>query len=403
MKSAGIVVEYNPFHNGHLHHILQTKRITGAEVLIAVMSGHFLQRGEPALLSKWARAKMALHSGVDLVVELPYYFATQKAETFAFGAIALLHELGVDSFCFGSESGDIKTFEKTANLLEEQNEQIQNEVQKWIKTGISYPKAQSLAMKNVLKDVSLLDTSKPNNILGLQYIKARNRLSPDMKAYTISRKGAGYHDKQPSKSIASATGIRHSIFHPNGVRLDGVKPYVPNTTFTELKKYLSTFGVLHHWELYWSYLQYQLLSAKPEELQSIYEVEEGIEYRLIEAAHQSTSFQQFMESVKTKRYTWTRLQRMCVHILTHASKEQMAAESDYPSYIRVLGMTSKGREYLRNVKKTLQIPLIAKASAYRNLLTADIKATNIFAMGLPSNKRSALLNSDLLFSPVIIP
>ncbi|MBE3568689.1 MAG: nucleotidyltransferase [Bacillales bacterium] len=403
MKSAGIVVEYNPFHNGHLYHIMQTKHVTGAEVLIAVMSGHFLQRGEPALLSKWARAKMALHSGVDLVVELPYYFATQKAETFAFGAIALLHELGVDSFCFGSESGDIKTFEKTAILLEEKNEWIQKEIQKWVKTGISYPKAQSLAMKNVLENISVLDISKPNNILGLQYIKARNRLSSPMKTFTIPRKGAGYHDKKPNHSIASATGIRHSIFHQTGVRLDRVKPYVPDTTFTELKNYLSFFGVLHHWELYWPYLQYQLLSAKPEELHTIYEVEEGIEYRLIEAAHQSTSFQHFMESVKTKRYTWTRLQRMCVHILTNTSKEQMAAESQYPSYIRLLGMTSKGREYLSNVKKTLQLPLIAKASVYRNLLTADRKATNIYALGLPSNKRSELLNSDLLLSPVIIP
>lgn len=403
MKSAGIVVEYNPFHNGHLYHILQTKKITGADVLIAVMSGHFLQRGEPALITKWARARMALHSGIDLVVELPYCFATQKAEIFAFGAIAILHELGADSFCFGSESGDIQQFEKMAGFLQEKDELIQKEVQKWVKTGISYPKAQSLALKSIMGESSLLDMSKPNNILGLQYIKARNRLSSSMKAYTIPRLGAGYHDKELSKPMASATGIRHSIFHQNGVRLDQVAPYVPNATFTELKSYLAAFGVLHHWELYWPYLQYHLISSKPAELRSIYEVEEGIEYRLIEAAHKTSSFQDFMETVKTKRYTWTRLQRMCVHILTNTLKEQMTSEAHYPSYIRLLGMTTKGREYLNHVKKRMNLPLIAKASAYRKQLTADIKATNIYALGLPPHKRSKLLNSDLLLSPEMIP
>ncbi|MGV3466828.1 MAG: nucleotidyltransferase [Heyndrickxia sp.] len=402
MRSTGIIVEYNPFHNGHLYHFTQSKETSKADIVIAVMSGNFLQRGEPAIVSKWARTKMALLSGIDLVVELPYKFAVQQAEIFALGSVFLLDALGCQSFCFGSESGEIDTFTRTIDTLQKNQNKYNENIKKYIQSGISYPSALSRSFKELGLGEEYLDLSKPNNILGYQYVKARNQLHSKMEALTISRKNANYHDEDFSSStIASATAIRKAIFDENDT--SKIQQFVPTATFNEFSNYKQDFGILHNWERYWPYLQYKLLTSSHEEIAQCYEVEEGIEYRLIREAEKSVSFQDFMEKVKTKRYTWTRIQRMCVHILTNTKKAEMKNEHLYPEYIRLLGMSANGRIYLNEMKKSISLPIISKLSSFQNkAIQLDIKASKVYSLALQESKRALLMNLEFSQPPIMI-
>ncbi|TMU87891.1 nucleotidyltransferase [Bacillus sp. BHET2] len=403
MKATGVVVEYNPFHNGHLHHLRKTRETTGADIVVAVMSGHFLQRGEPALISKWSRTKMAIEAGVDVVIELPYSFATQHAEIFSKGAISLLNSIGCESFCFGSEDGDIDAFEETIRFIQGNRAQYNFHIRECMQEGMSYPSALAKAFKMLGEKESILDLSKPNNILGFHYMEARNQLSSSLKAYTITRESAGYHDQHfSSPSIASATSIRKSIFDPDSK--DEIGSYLPDTSVDELQKYQIEYGGYHRWENYWSLLQYKLLSSTKEELKGIYEIEEGIENRMIECAIASSSFEEFMTNLKTKRYTWTRLQRMLLHILTNTHKETMRERHHSPSYIRLLGMNQKGRGFIHHQKKKLSLPLISKlSSANPRDIELDIKAAEIYAMGLENvTARKKLLHQEWSQPPLMI-
>jgi predicted nucleotidyltransferase len=403
MRATGVVVEYNPFHNGHLHHLKETRNTTGADIVVAVMSGHFLQRGEPALVSKWARTKMALDAGVDVVIELPYSFATQHAEIFSRGAISLLDRFGCESFCFGSEDGGIDAFEKTIQFIHTNQEQYDLYIREYIQEGMSYPSALANAFQRLGNQKSVIDLSKPNNILGFHYIEAKNKLASSLKAYTITRESAGYHDEHfSSPSIASATSIRKSIFSTE--EHHELSSYLPDSSVQELYRYKKEYGGFHRWENYWTMLQYKLLSSSKEELRGIYEIEEGIENRMVECAKTSTSFEEFMNKLKTKRYTWTRLQRMLLHILTNTQKEEMRGRHHSPSYIRLLGMNKSGREYIHSKKKNFTLPLISKlSSADQKAVQLDIQAAEIFSLGLTdTGSRKKLLRQEWSQPPVMI-
>ncbi|WP_313804142.1 nucleotidyltransferase [Cytobacillus sp.] len=403
MNAVGVIVEYNPFHNGHAFHIEEARKTANADVVIAVMSGNFLQRGEPALVSKWKRTEMALKAGVDIVFELPYVFATQQANTFASGAVSILEAAGCHSLCFGSESGSINSFYKTITFLQAHNELYQQKIKYFIEKGNSYPKATSLAYQTLSPDHDLIDLSKPNNILGYQYIKAANAMHAPLKIFTVTRKNANYHDPHfASDTIASATSIRKALFSKDG-HPESVRQYVPDSTYNGLLEYKEQYGLFHDWELYWPYLKFRLIQMNPEQLKNIYEVEEGLEYRILSSVLQSESFQQFMEKLKTKRYTWTRLQRTCVHILTNTTKEEMFMKEDKASYLRLLGMTTTGREYLNKYKTDFSLPLISKASATKHSqLLLDIKASRIYAMAAPKSNQKKLLESEFKQPPIIV-
>lgn len=402
MRSTGVVVEYNPFHNGHLYHLVESRRITQADVMIAVMSGNFLQRGEPALVSKWARTNMALKSGVDIVIELPYSFAVQKADTFAFGAVSLLNGLKCNSICFGSESGEFQPFLETFNLLNQNKVKYEESVRSFMKTGMSYPSAYAAAYKGLGPDSTTVDLSKPNNILGYHYLSAAAQINDQLELFTIGRKNTDYHDVAfTNESIASATAIRKSL-HQH-LNLDKIQPYIPETTLSELKDYRKVYGQFHQWEQYWPILQYRLMTMEPEELRQIYDMEEGIENRLKKAALSTDSFHAFMGAVKTKRYTWTRLQRICVHVLTNTKKSTIQSLNKNPQYARLLGMNSKGRGYLSHIKKEMSLPLVSRVSAYpAELLALDIKASNVYAHVLPEPNRSKLLAMEYGQPPIYL-
>jgi predicted nucleotidyltransferase len=402
MKAVGLIVEYNPFHNGHAHHLNSAKELSNADIVIAVMSGNFLQRGEPALVSKWYRTRMALQAGVDLVFELPYIFATQKAETFANGAVSILDAVGCDFLCFGSENGDIQDFYKTLEFMEAWNETYQENIKKHIKTGVSYPKAQALSFEELTHNEVLVDLSKPNNILGYHYLKAITSQKSSLTPFTVKRKNANYHDEHfASEQIASATSIRKALFSSAEQKIQ-IDQFIPPTTNDLLTEYYRQFGIFHQWENYYPYIQFLLLQANPNDLKEIYEVEEGIENRLIKAAMESNHFQEFMEKVKTKRYTWTRIQRICLHILTNTKKNQMTS-AEQASYLRLLGMTENGKKYLNKMKAHLGLPLISKLSSYKNEdILPDIKASRIYSCVLPNHLKVKSFEEEYKQPPIYI-
>ncbi|MBO9130279.1 nucleotidyltransferase [Bacillus sp. 165] len=403
MKAAGVIVEYNPFHNGHAYHLQETKKLTNADITIAVMSGHFLQRGEPALVSKWARTKMALEGGIDLIIELPYAFATQKAQTFASGAVSLLDALGVQEVCFGSESGNIDSFLDTLFLQEQFTDTFEHNVRQRMKEGSSYPKALSEAFGALQGEAHTVDMAKPNNILGFHYIQAIHRQQSSIVPITVTRLNAQYHDETfASATIASATSIRKQLLS-SSISFPTIEGVVPAVTYQHLKDYYAQYRLLHNWEHYFSFLKYRLLSSSASQLQHIYEAEEGLENRLLSHIQEANSFHSFMESIKTKRYTWTRLQRLCLHILTNTTKEEMRSinEKETAPYIRILGMSKKGQLYLSSIKKHVPVPIITRLQALDHpLLQLDKKASAVYSAVFEEPLRSKMLKVEMTHPPL---
>lgn len=399
MRACGVVVEYNPFHNGHHLHAVQSRKVTDCDVVIAVMSGNFLQRGEPALCPKQDRAEMALRSGVDIVFELPYHFAVQHASIFAEGAVKCLDAAGCDSICFGSENGRIEPFIHQLNLENKHQEDLQYTIREQMKLGKSYPAAAAESYRLLFSHSSELDLARPNNMLGYQYITAVHRYS-NMKPYTIKRTSSDYHDESLHKSfISSATSIRKKIFQDG---LQEIVRHVPHSSYTVMEDFTED-GQFLNWNHFWPYLQHMLVTSSPSTLKAYYEVEEGIEYRLIDAAMRSTCFESFMQAVKTKRYTWTRIQRMLTHLITKTTKEEIQ-QNTQPAYLRMLGMTAKGKEYLNKYKKDFTLPVISNLNQqHQDLCAIDIRASKTYAMGFSDPaKRKIMLTRDFTAPPVII-
>ncbi len=366
MRAVGLITEYNPFHNGHLYHLQQSKELADAEVSIAVMSGHFLQRGEAALCDKWRRTEMALAAGVDLVVELPYIFACNSAPHFAWGAVASLNALGVESLCFGSEIGQIAPLQRSAEILLAQGDKIEAQTQKLLRQGVGYPAARAETMRGLLPEAVASEAgeilSAPNNILGIEYLRALHQLGSGMQVYTVQRQGAGYHDQVGKGSIASATGIRQMLKQHNEVA-----GYLPPGVLGVLQ------NVLEQGETPDADLQLRLLLARilrgPESLAGLYQLEKGQENRLFEAAQQATSLETLIQTSKARQLTRTRVQRVLCHILNDVEQglaQQLLAQG--PLFLHLLGSSAAGERFLAASRKERCLPLIGNYSRIHNQL-----------------------------------
>lgn len=411
MRTVGMIVEYNPLHYGHVHHLEQSKQVSGADAVVAVMSGHFLQRGEPAIVDKWTRAEMALRMGVDLVLELPVVYATQPAEWFAYGAVSALHRTGVvDALCFGSESGELDWMRPLARLLKQEPTALKAALQAALKTGVSYPAAFSEAVAKIVPGVDPAALSQPNNTLGLHYLIALERLASPIDPLTIPRVKAGYNDTSiADERIASATALRKLMA---GTRFGEAPPselsrYVPESTFTLLEREFAAGRGPLTWEHFARPLFHQLLSLGPEALAEFHEVEEGLEHR-IHTALASMDLQYFpkvdalLEQLKTKRYTRTKLQRTLLRILLQHRRslwDRHTLRSGVP-YLRVLGFTSTGRELLKRMKRTATVPVVTKIAGLTDpVLALDIRATSAYALGYQHLTRDELLR-DYYQAPI---
>jgi len=389
MKTVGLIVEYNPLHYGHVYHFEQAIKTTKAEASVIVMSGQFLQRGEPALVNKWARTEMALEMGVDLIFEIPYVYSTQQAHYFALGAVSLLSSLPfVSHLCFGSESGEINHLEEIATHLVQEPDSFKNDLKQQMSLGVSYPEAYSYAVQKTIESQRNIEKgliSEPNNILGLHYIMALKKINSHIKPVTIKREKAGYHDTEFSdQQIASATSIRKALFAEQKPQWDKIKPYVPSFTFDILQREHEAGRGPVNWEHYYALVLHSLLSHSPEQLNKIYEMEEGIENRFKEKVISATSVQHLIELVKSKRYTWNRVQRMILHAFTQFTKEsaEMLNLDQGPTYLRLLGYSSKGKQLLNKYKKDIGLPIISSIKKeHPAMLDFDLKASSLHSLG----------------------
>ena len=373
MKVVGLITEYNPFHNGHQFHIEQAKLITGADIVIVVMSGDFVQRGEPAIMPKHLRAESALKCNADLVIELPFCYATGSAEQFAFGAVSIFEKLGVvDSICFGSECGNIQSLTEIAQILSNESDEYKAALQKQLRVGDSFPVAREKAMKELYPDKNYGQIlSEPNNILGIEYIKAILRLNSSIKPFTIQRAGAYYHDTDLNEALSSASAIRRSLTTNN---LSGLYDKIPTASFDIMQReygksfpiYPNDFSIL---------LKYRLLNETKETLCDYADVSEELANRIINRRNEFLNIEQFCELLKTKELTYSRISRALIHILLKCKK----TDSTAINYARVLGFRTDSTEVMSEIKKRSVIPLVTKLSAFDDtMLEQDIYASHIY-------------------------
>lgn len=381
MKVTGIIAEYNPFHNGHQYHLKQARRLSGADYVITVISGDFVQRGAPAIIDKYIRTKMALLNGADLVLELPAVYASGSAEFFAAGAVALLDRLGiVDSLCFGSECGNLKDLEQMASVLLTEPEIFRNSLQDGLKNGLSFPKARAVALQKSLP--AGIDTgisaALPNNILAVEYLKALWKRKSPIVPITLQRQDNGYHNisltespsqKQNAKSspFSSASAIRSSILSVNS--LAAVEYHMPSSAFRLLKDaWGKNFPISS--EDFSLLLQYRLLTENGKDFCRFQDVTQSLSDKIQKNLYQYESFEQFCGLLKSKDMTYARLSRCLIHILLGmtASKLEEYLQEDFVFYARILGFKKDSRKLLGMLKAHTSIPLISKLANASSLL-----------------------------------
>lgn len=382
MKAVGIIAEYNPFHNGHLYHINQIKKMYPEHIIIVVLGGHFMQRGETSIINKWDKTHIALTYGADIVIELPFPFATQSADIFAKGSIQILKELKVKKLVFGSESNDISKLTKLAGLQLNNNE-YDSLVKKYLDEGINYP----TALSKSLNDISNTTINTPNDILGISYIREIIKQKADIEPITIKRTN-NYHSTSIDGDITSATSIRLSLKNK-----ENFEKTVPPLTY----KYLN--GNLFYIEDYFSLLKYQIL-ININNLNSFQTVDEGIENRIKKFIIKSNSLDELITNVKTKRYTYNKLRRMFTHILCNFTKAEASTFKNI-TYLRLLGFSNNGQKYLNFIKKSLTLPLITKFNKENDkMLELEFRTTCVYASTLSNEDKRNLIEKEYKNKPI---
>lgn len=393
MKIVGLIAEYNPFHSGHQYHMEKAREITGADAVIVVMSGNFVQRGAPAIMPKHIRAKAALKSGASLIIELPVCYAAGSAEYFAYGAISLLEKLGcVGSVCFGSECGDIEVLQDLAQTIHDEPEEYKGFLNNYLKQGNSFPLARQKAMKDFLKSDTVDSVlGQPNNILGIEYLKALYRLNSKIKPYTIKRVSSHYHDEILQEHYSSASAIRKVISEQNEFDWNGQVPDCCVSLYKEsyqLRYPVSAndFSIL---------LKYKLLQESKESLTEYLDVSKDLANRILNKLNQFVSFEQFCELLKTKETTYSRISRALIHILLDIKASDMSAIA----YARVLGFKMGDSDILSQIKKHASIPLVTKLTTVENLsvsakkmLEQDVYAANLYESVIADKFQTAFKN-----------
>lgn len=370
MRVNGIIAEYNPFHNGHKYQLERSRTLTGADYTVVAMSGNFVQRGAPALLDKHTRAKMALLGGADLVLELPAFYAVSSAESFAAGAISLLSSLGVVThLCFGSECGNVALLEKVSTILAKEPEDYTFNLKTLVHQGLSYPAARSCALirhcPELAADREIF--SSPNNILGIEYIKAILLQHSPLAPVTVQRMGSGYHDRDQETAYCSALAIRQALYAKE--RCPFLKEQMPDTTTSLLQGWMEKHPAMrcNHFS---APLYYKLLSEKETGYEKYLDVSSDLSDRIRNRLNEFKSFDSFCELLNTKEMTYTRISRCLLHILLNITKEDMycCAELGLTPYARVLGFRRSSNALLSAIKEQSRIPLITKLADAGNLL-----------------------------------
>ncbi len=387
MKVTGIITEYNPFHNGHQLHMENAKKLTGADYIIVVMSGSFVQRGEPAIMDKYLRAHTALEAGADLVIELPAPFSCASAEFFAGASVAILDKLGVvDSIVFGSECGDIDKLISIAKLLADEPNNFKDALNDAIKAGLPYPAAMSRAINSCHISNSDDILSEPNNLLGIEYIKALLKRGSGIEPVTYSRIG-GYNDTTLSQSFPSATAIRKELFALGSDTLpELIKEYVPAYSEKIISNNYNKCFPISIDDFSQQFI-YRMLMLESNDLSEFADVSKDIASRIRKSFCEYSLCSEIIDSVKTKAFTRARISRCLMHILLDIAASDMTnyKNNDYISYARILGFRKEAAPLLSELKRNSSIPLISKLANYKkelNELNASILEKELFASNL---------------------
>ncbi len=396
-KVLGIVAEYNPFHNGHLYHLSESKEQKGADYSVCVMSGNFSQRGDAALLDKWSRTEMALRSGVDLVIELPLVYSISSAENFAYGSMNVLDKLGIVNYIsFGSEVGDLSILDSIADILCNEPKEYVSLLNHELSKGISYPKAREKALLMYLNDIRKYANvlSGSNNILGIEYLKALRKLKSNITPITIKREKNEYNSTKINKGFASSTAIRKNIN-----KLSAISKVVPEESFAIIQEKVKRGQIVNGLSAFEKEIIYKLRTMSLQEISDLPDVSEGLENAIKKASDSCNNVMDLITFVKSKRYTQTRIQRILLYALLGITKQDMANSLKGIPYVRVLGMTENGKRLLSDVVSSRKLDVITSPKKYlentnsriaKNLFLKDINATNIYTLGYEYDSKSNL-------------
>jgi len=357
MTKVGVIAEYNPFHNGHLYHFNEVKKMYPDASYILILIGNFTERGEISVINKWDKTKIALKYGYDLVVELPYLISTQAAHIYAKGAIDILNILDCDYLVFGSETNDVELL-KSLTELTHNNKEYESLVKKYVDTGINFP----LACSKALKDISNITIDKPNDVLGLEYVRQIKNTNSKIIPVSIKRTN-DYHEEEINKNITSATSIRKNIDN-----IELIKNSMPSCVIDYIQDI--------NYDKYFELLKYEIITSN--NLNEYIGVDEGIENKLKKVIHEVSNINELILKIKSKRYSYNRIQRMLLHIVCKDKKIDNIQEINY---IRVLGLSNKGKKILKDAKNNTNIPIITKfKKEYESLFQNDIKASKVYSL-----------------------
>jgi predicted nucleotidyltransferase len=348
MKSIGIVCEYNPMHNGHIYQIKKIRKLYPDRPIVIVLNGDFMQRGDISLIDKWKKTDIALNYA-DLIVELPFEFGTESADLFTKGACDILKALKVETIVFGSESGDIDLLKKIVEV--QTSEKYNNLVKKYLDEGLSYPKS----LAKALEDLNCPVIDKPNDLLGLGYVRNMNN------SVTIKRTN-DYNDINLGAEISSAMSIRKALEN----KID-IKNYVPEETYKNLT-------IWHTWDDYFDLLKYKIISD--DDLKKYQGVDEGIENKIKKVINSCSNIDDLIKKTKSKRFTYNKLKRIFVHILCGYTKQEAKARKI--EYVRILGFNQKGKSYLNEIKKECDLPIITKYDKKYEMLNMESRVSSVY-------------------------
>lgn len=401
MKVTGIIAEYDPFHNGHSYHIKKAREMTGADAIVVVMSGHFTQRGMPAFFSRDARVRMAVDGGADLVIELPYIYACNSSHEFARGAAGILNGIGcVDALVFGAETDDMDTLGKAARAAagtdDRSSAYISAYIKEEMKNGVSYPEALTRSVEKIYGAQTAAVLREPNNLLGIEYMKALRELGSGIKPFIVGRRSAAHgeslemlHERKQEQRIASGTAVRKAVY-AGGAR--AAEMLVPDTSFSIISGYERSSGFSfteyrdkikkNMFEL----LKYKIITSDESELAEVYGVAEGLENRLKSCISGAEDIDGLIDSVKSKRYTRARISRTLMHLLINLRTTDF--ETLRETYCaRVLGFSPTGGKLLRLMSESSAIPVFSNLSRLdkrspeaARVLKYDMRASDVYAL-----------------------
>lgn len=410
-KVLGIIAEYNPFHNGHLYHLDTSKKITGCDYTVAIISGNFTQRGSTSVIDKWSKTKMALQNGVDLVIELPVLYSISSSENFADGAIKILNSLEIiDYLSFGSETPDITVLDSIADILCNEPKDYKKLLATELDKGLSFPKARENGLLDYIKNTNTFENDKqdfeeykkalssPNNILGIEYLKALKKYNSSIKTVCISRFATDYNSSDFSGSIASATAIRELIKNKD---FNSIKTVIPENSYPVLMDCINSGHIVPDLNCFEKEIIYTLRKMNIEEISNLPDVSEGLEFSIKKAANSCNTINEFLDIVKSKRYTVTRLQRILLYALLNISKEdmQLSKQIEKP-YVRILGFNDNGKKLVSEIAtKHPELKIITSVKKFIDtnsnkdlqvLFDKDVLATDVYSLAFKNNSLANL-------------